>query len=298
MASFPNIADLANASETRVLLLWQGLGYYSRARNLHTTAKIVHNEYQDKFPTTYAELLKLKGIGPYTAAAIASICFDEQTPVVDGNVYRFASRYFGIETDIATSGARKIFTEILATHIPAESPGNFNQALMEHGSMVCAPSPVCEKCDFISSCYAYSKKLQKSLPIKSKKLKVRKRYFNYLVISHDEKMYLKVRKANDVWHGLYDFYLIEGKHTEEEVLTMASAALKSTHFLISEISGEVLHVLSHQRIIARFYTLSVSKALSSSVMQNLRIDKFSTEEILNLPKPKLIVNYLEARGIK
>jgi len=295
MEAFPKVADLANASESEVLRLWQGLGYYSRARNLHTSAKIIHEKFNDVFPNTYSHILQLKGIGPYTAAAIASICFDEKTPVVDGNVFRFAARYFGIEIDIASSSARKSFEEILLNYIPAEFPGEFNQAMMEFGAKLCAPSPDCEHCPFSLTCYANGKKLQKSLPIKTKKVKVKDRFLHYLVITHENKLYMNLREGKDVWKGLYDFYLIEGNLTEEEVLAEANRILPP--FVIEDITPKMKHILSHQRLNATFYEISIKKPLSDSVIQKKEINAFSKEEILNLPKPKLIVNYLSQRGI-
>ena len=162
---FPNIFDLANADETRVLNLWQGLGYYSRARNLHFTAKFIANELNGIFPDTYQDLIKLKGVGDYTASAIASICYNKPTPVVDGNVYRFLSRYFGIETPINSSKAKKEFKDLAQELIDVRNPAEFNQAIMEFGARQCKPqNPDCEKCPFNSSCVALQKNLIKKLP--------------------------------------------------------------------------------------------------------------------------------------
>ncbi|MEO9872442.1 A/G-specific adenine glycosylase [Ekhidna sp.] len=292
--SFPTIHDLASAPEEKVLRLWQGLGYYSRARNLHSTAKHV-SENLNSFPSTYSEIIKLKGVGPYTAAAIASICFDEPRPVVDGNVYRFASRYFGIEEDISKSGTRKIFEKKLETEILEKDPGSFNQAMMEFGATVCAPKPKCDDCLFQVDCLAKTKGIEKSLPIKTGKTKVRDRFFNYLVFKFGENYMLKERIEKDVWSGLFDFYLIEGALNEEEVLEQARQKLQLSDFVLNEISEPMIHVLSHQKITAHFYEIKVDNIETISQKGNLK--SYSVEEILNLPKPKLIVNYLQRVGI-
>ncbi|MEM9895457.1 MAG: A/G-specific adenine glycosylase [Bacteroidota bacterium] len=298
--TFPTVVDLANAEEQTILRLWQGLGYYSRARNLHTTAIMVRDQYHGKFPSTYSELLKLKGIGPYTAAAIASICFDEPQPVVDGNVYRFISRYAGIYEDIANPKTRKIFEAYLAPKIKRTKPGEFNQALMEYGATMCTPSsPACIVCGFQVDCHAQALGHQSQLPVKLKKTKVRERPITYLVFKQRENWFAKQRQDKDIWQGLYDFATIEGPIETEDVLKKVSSWLGTQHFIISEISEPFTHLLSHQRIKATFYLIEVT---DSSVHVNLpgnnQIKAYSTEELLNLPKPKLIVNYLERLGYK
>lgn len=297
MEAFPTITDLANAEEETVLRLWQGLGYYSRARNLHATAIYVSKELNGQFPSSYSEIIKLKGVGPYTAAAIASICFNEAQPVVDGNVFRFASRYFGIESDISKSGSRKVFENVLTHEIPASCPGTFNQAMMEFGATICSPSPKCDSCGFSTDCYAYASGLQKRLPVKTGKTKVSIRHFSYIVLKFEDSLFMRQRKEKDVWQGLYDFFLIEGDFGEENVLLTASHELGLNNPLIDDISETFIHLLSHQKIHARFYLLSISEEDSKIVVQKTGLNSFSTKEMLNLPKPKLIVNYLEQVGI-
>ncbi len=298
METFPTIMELANAPEEQVLRLWQGLGYYSRARNLHKTAKYIAEELNGVFPSTYSDILKLKGVGPYTAAAIASICFDEAEPVVDGNVFRFASRYFGIKEDISKTRSRNVFVEILKNEMRTNHPGSFNQAMMEYGATTCSPSPDCDHCDFSPGCFAFKTGLQKSLPIKSVKTKVRNRFINYIVLRNGQKFFLKQRDVNDVWGGLFDFYLMEGEQAEETVLNAAGKNLQLTDPVVEEISEPFLHILSHQKIHARFYLVDISDKDALSISQNTSLTSFSVEEILNLPKPKLIVNYLDRIGIK
>ncbi len=296
--NFPTIIDLANASEEHVLRLWQGLGYYSRARNLHATAKYVSNELGGVFPNTYSEILKLKGVGPYTAAAIASICFNEPEPVVDGNVFRFASRYFGIKNDISKASSRNVFVEVLKEHINRDNPGIFNQAMMEYGATTCSPSPSCDECEFSINCFAFKEGLQRELPIKSAKTKVRQRHLHYLVLRSGDQLLLNQRSTDDVWGGLYDFYLIEGNYDEEEILHQTKVQLKLHNPIIEEITEPIKHILSHQKLIAKFYSLTISDNDAYTLSQKTTLKSFSVKEILNLPKPKLIVNYLHRIGIK
>lgn len=297
MESFPTIQDLAKAPEEKVLRLWQGLGYYSRARNLHATAKHIAFELNGSFPSTYSEILKLKGVGPYTAAAIASICFDEPTPVVDGNVFRFASRYFGIKDDISKGPTRKIFESILKDEISLKHPGAFNQAMMEFGATVCSPSPGCSDCLFQLDCYAYNKKEQKILPVKTGKTKVRDRHFNYVVFKSGDSFLMKERIEKDVWSGLFDFFLVEDQMDEETVLVGLRDRLGVSRLSLVHVSEPMIHILSHQKIHARFFEIEIDFDDCEKVIQNSSLKSFSIEEVLNLPKPKLIVNYLQRIGI-
>ncbi|HEY4629161.1 MAG TPA: A/G-specific adenine glycosylase, partial [Flavobacterium sp.] len=202
--AFPTVFDLAAANEEEVLKLWQGLGYYSRARNLHKTAQYIASDLAGIFPDNYSDLLKLKGVGEYTAAAIASFSYNEAVPVVDGNVFRVLSRYFDIETDIAQASAKKEFAALAFELMPKDNPATFNQAIMEFGALQCVPkSPNCGICVFNESCAALQKKKIDQLPIKSKKVKVRNRYFNYLVVA-DENDNTIIQKRTDkgIWHNL------------------------------------------------------------------------------------------------
>lgn len=290
MYTFPTVKDLAEAEEEQVLRLWQGLGYYSRARNLHATAKYIYEDLKGFFPNTYKEIIKLKGIGPYTAAAISSFCFNEPVPVVDGNVFRFAGRYFGIEEDIAQAKTRKSFEEILKKHIDQNQPDIFNQAIMEYGGSVCAPKADCPNCTFNMSCYAYLNEKVSVLPIKIKKLKVTNKYFHYLVITDGEMLLMKKRTEDGIWKNLFDFWMIDGKMGEESVLLNANE--QGISGLVKEISRPVKHLLSHQRIEAKFYKIQVSSSDLKEIAEKTELQAFTFEEIVNLPKPKLIVNYL------
>ena len=295
--AFPTVFDLAKAKESTVLRLWQGLGYYSRARNLHSCAKTVVNEYNGTFPTTYKGLLELKGVGKYTAAAISSICFEEARAVVDGNVYRVLSRIYGIEDDISSTSGAKTFEKLANELIDHKRPSDYNQAIMEFGALQCVPkSPNCSICPLSMDCYAFKNNEQHLLPVKLKKVKVKKRYFNYFVIKSKDKIYLNLRGPKDVWQGLYDFGLIESNSSIsiEEIMDSLPKKFLS-EITIEEESKIFKHVLTHQRIFAIFYTLTIAnEAVISNVELFKALKPFNVTEIKELPKPILINKFLEA----
>ncbi|MCZ8196222.1 MAG: A/G-specific adenine glycosylase [Flavobacterium sp.] len=288
---FPTVFDLANASEEEVLKLWQGLGYYSRARNLHATAKIIANDYAGNFPNNFKELLKLKGVGDYTAAAIASFSFNEVIPVVDGNVYRVLARYFDIETNIALPKAKKEFFELASELISKENPALFNQAIMEFGALQCVPqNPDCSKCVLNSSCLALQKKKVSQLPVKIKTLKITHRYLNYIIVEdEDQKTIISKRDKKGIWHNLYEFPLIE---TDNEVdIKFISKKVNEILFKenkiisISEINeNEVLHKLSHQTLHIKFWKVLVDGKIANSI---------SLDELIKFPFPIVIYNFIE-----
>jgi A/G-specific adenine glycosylase len=292
---FPNVQDLAQADEREVLRLWQGLGYYARARNMHKTAKIVHEQYQGMFPETYTGLLTLKGIGPYTAAAIASFAFQEQVAVLDGNVFRVLSRLFGIDTDITSHEGKKQFTKLANELIPAQNPDLFNQGMMEFGALLCTPvSPQCMFCPFNNECVANLTGRQEILPVKAKKINSKERYFHYLILKSDDKLAMKERSMKDIWSGLYDFYLLE----EKEFYTLETLLLK--HDLtelfeeanLEKESVTYTHILTHQKVYAKFWHVAISADKSSEIASRLGISFYSLNEIQDLPKPVLINKYL------
>ena len=287
--TFPTVFDLAKADESTVLKMWQGLGYYSRARNLHFSAKQISKELNGIFPSTYAEIIKLKGVGDYTASAISSICFNEPSAVVDGNVYRTLSRYFGIHTAINSTSGIKEFKLLAQTLIDASQPGTYNQALMDFGALHCKPqNPLCETCPFCNSCVAFEKKLTKELPVKEKKIKVRKRYFNFLVIKTDNhKTILTERKGKGIWQGLYQFPLIENTETIREKEIIASKEFNDLFPAETTISlfnkKEIVHKLSHQHLYTQFWIVE------TKTLKNANI---SWENIQDFPVPVLIANFL------
>ena len=298
--AFPTVFDLAAANEEQVLKLWQGLGYYSRARNLHKTAQFVANELSGKFPDNYTELLKLKGVGEYTAAAIASFSYNEPVPVVDGNVFRVLSRYFDVETDIASASAKKEFAALAFELMPKDQPALFNQAIMEFGALQCVPkSPNCSVCVFNDSCAALQKKKVDQLPVKSKKLKVRNRYFNYLVVEDEiENTIIQKRTSKGIWHNLYEFPLIESEKVEN--FEYIAQHLQSNSFKennpsvyelvaqmesLSEINPEsIVHKLSHQHLHIKFWKVKVKGVVENGV---------DATTLKTFPFPIVIHNFIE-----
>ncbi|MTI39568.1 A/G-specific adenine glycosylase [Fulvivirga lutimaris] len=292
---YPTVHDLANADERDVLRVWQGLGYYSRARNLHKSAKIISENHDGNFPNTFKDLLKLPGIGNYTAAAIASIAFSEKVAVVDGNVYRVLSRVFGIDDDISSGKGQKVFQEKANELISEKHPDEFNQAIMEFGALQCVPkSPDCSLCPFSENCFAQKNGMQPQLPVKIKKVKVRKRYFNYIAFEIDGKLALKERRISDIWRGLYDFHLIETEQAlnwEELLGADVIGLIKEDIYSVDE-STEYKHILTHQRIFARFYTIKLKKGADIGILKDCGLAFYTLDEVLDLPKPVLVSTYL------
>lgn len=264
--AFPTVQDLAKAPSAKVMKLWQGLGYYSRARNLHEAAKMVVKDFGGKFPDNYNDLLKLKGVGEYSASAISSICFGEEKAVVDGNVYRVLARIFGVKDAIDSTKGKKVFRELADELMYRKDPANYNQAIMEFGAKQCVPkNPDCGNCVFVLSCVARKKKLIDKLPLKEKKTKVRERHFNYLIIEQGGKYFIKQRLEKDIWNGLFDFPLIETERKTDIRKLSAGTEWKKifagSKVEVTKISDEVKHVLSHQLLFIRFIHVSVNGKL-------------------------------------
>lgn len=299
ITQFPTLKSLAEAPQQKILRIWQGLGYYSRARNLHTCARQVVKEFDGKFPQEYDQLLKLKGIGPYTAAAIASIAFDKQAAVVDGNVYRVLSRVFGIQTDISSTEGKAVFSELANRLIDKNDPGAYNQAIMEFGALFCTPkNPDCGACIFRKGCVANLKGLQGSLPYKARKTKVRNRYFNYVVIRAGKKIAMRKRNGKDIWSGLYDFYLSETNRPQRKETVLDAdvflQALKPYQEVVA--SRTYKHVLSHQVLKAQFVLLTINKPNEEHFkLEGLRF--YSSRQIQALPKPVLVSRFLAENDI-
>ncbi|MGZ5242850.1 MAG: A/G-specific adenine glycosylase [Bacteroidia bacterium] len=252
---YPAIQQLAAAPEQEVLKLWQGLGYYSRARNLHTTAKIISEKFSGTFPNTYKDLISLKGIGDYTAAAILSIAYNQPYAVLDGNVYRVLSRLFLIETPINAKQAKAIFQQQAQELLDEEQPGNFNEAMMEFGATICVPkNPLCHICPVQAYCEAFALGKVNELPKKLPSKKARNRYLNYLVIRKDGGIYLKERKAGDIWQGLYDFPLVETE-TDDMLLETDLAGLHIYNLQKMLPVYKTKHQLTHQTLHITFYEL-------------------------------------------
>ena len=266
---FPDVHSLSVADEQEVLKYWQGLGYYSRARNLHATARYIEENFGGKFPEDYETILSLKGIGEYTAAAIASMAFGAPYPVVDGNVFRFLSRLFAIEEPVDTGKGKKRFTELAGLILPHAQAGLFNQAIMEFGALQCIPvSPDCSVCPFEVRCAACASGKISDFPIKRNKTKIKTMYLYYFHIRSGNRIYLKKRKEKGIWQNLYEFPLIESETPLEWEELIATDDFK-TLFLLAEPANFRLvlknqkHVLTHRILYASFYEVSVEKAPQS-----------------------------------
>ena len=299
LEAYPALQNLAEAPLQEVLRLWQGLGYYSRARNLHRCARTIVNDFGGQFPKEYGQLLTLPGIGDYTASAIASFAFGQREPVVDGNVFRVISRVFGIESDIAKPATRRQFKELGRQLISEEHPDKFNQAIMEFGALQCTPrQPACHLCPFHASCYAYQNKIVHQLPRKSKRTTTRSRYFNYYLVRYQDRILMKERTTKDIWQGLFDFLLLEsGQHQSplNGLETCMPDASLMHETAVMEPSDTYRHKLTHQDIYARFTEVKLQNAAQlKSWMEAFELEEFHLQEIAQLPKPILIDKYLKA----
>lgn len=295
---FPDIASLASAPETEVLKLWQGLGYYTRARNLHIASKTIMEKYGGGFPSGYNHIIALKGIGEYTAAAIASIAFNLPYPAIDGNVARFLSRYFEIGLAADSKGAKTTIKNIAKEILDIENPGNHNQALMELGATVCTPvQPLCSQCPVGGTCLAFNHHTVGLLPGKRKPIKQKRRYFFFFLIEENGSVYLRQRQSDDIWRNLFELPLIETeKNTAiEEVLFSANLKtfLNGSDIRILSTDGPVTHILTHQKITAHFIHLQkISK--NQLPPSFLRVNK---KDIHKFAIPRLIEAYLVKSGI-
>lgn len=272
--TFPTVEALAGASQDEVLRLWQGLGYYSRGRNLHHTAQIITEAHKGIFPNSYTELLKLKGIGSYTAAAIASFAFGEAVAVLDGNVFRVLARLFGVDTDITSGAGKRIFSDLAAKILCPEQSAMHNYAMMEFGSQLCKPHhPDCVNCPLQEVCVANQKGRQRELPFKAKKIKLKDKFFHYLVVQKDGLYAFNKRDDSNIWAGLYEFPLIE---------TLSHHAPLPSCELLAEPKK---HLLTHQKLWIHFWQVAELPSASSST------GWFSAQQIETLPKPKPITEF-------
>ena len=299
VSSFPTVQDLAAASQEEVLKLWQGLGYYSRGRNLHATAQYIANELDGMFPASYKELLKLKGVGDYTASAIASISFNEATAVVDGNVYRVLSRIFGIETPINSTSGQKEFKALAQELLDPKQPATFNQAIMEFGAIQCKPkSPSCLECIFQERCVAFRTNTIVKLPVKINKVKIKKRYLNYLVfLSEDNQTILNQRTGKGIWQGLYEFPVVELDKEEAHTMGYAKDSFRESVLVKEKLApyellsleqynqSPIVHKLSHQHLYTTFWIVRVT---------DLGKNAMPLPDIKTLPVPILISRFIDS----
>lgn len=289
---YPTIATLADAPEQEVLRLWQGLGYYTRARNLHKCARVIYHTYGGTFPTTAKALEALPGVGHYTAAAIASFAFGEAVAVVDGNVFRILSRIFGVDVPIDSPAGKVTFTTLASELLSRTDPALHNQAVMEFGALLCTPkNPRCEVCPFMLSCVAYNKGLIGVLPVKAAAKKLRMRYFFYVVVEKSDALLMRRRTEKDIWHGLFDFVLIETKRPvrPEKLIKSEEYSRWFSQARAIRISKRYRHVLTHQKIHCRFIHV---QAPESFVVQEPALAFYHRPQIADLPKPVLISRFL------
>lgn len=287
--TFPNIRQLALAPDEEVFKLWEGLGYYSRCRNLIATARFIARELGGHFPSTYDSIIALKGIGPYTAAAISSFAYNLPHAVVDGNVFRVLSRIFGISTPIDSTAGKKEFTFLADQLLDKKQPGLYNQAIMDFGAVICKPAPACDLCPFQKDCYALRHEMISELPVKEKKIVIRKRHFYYFVIEHDGQKAIQQRTAKDIWQQLYEFPLLE---TGEElktafVLSLAEKAtlLKKGFYELKNVSQPHHQQLSHQFITAVFINIKLKTRSASpgnwAWIAPRQMDRFTFPRLIN-----------------
>jgi A/G-specific adenine glycosylase len=289
--TYPTVFDLAAANEEEVLKLWQGLGYYSRARNLHQTSKYIVDELDGEFPKSYDGLIRLKGVGPYTAAAIASFCYEEAKAVVDGNVYRVLARIFGIHTPINSSLGIKEFQQLANELLDRKKPATHNQAMMEFGSQQCKPkAALCEECFFNKKCFAYQKNEVAEFPVKEKKLKIKKRTLHYyVIIDAQRRTILQKRTQKGIWQNLYDFPLIEQDEQPSNKDIKKLLAQNDIYGLAKQwVWNEeaVMHKLSHRELKVYFTLLEVEDDLSEHK------DVVRWSELPSFAVPVLIANFI------
>lgn len=295
--NYPYVGDFAAADEREVLNLWQGLGYYSRARNMIKCAQTIMEEHRGVFPGSARELIKLSGIGKYTAAAIASFCYRERIPVIDGNVYRVISRVFGMEQDISETTAYDVFARKSHSLMSDEHPDLYNQAIMEFGALQCIPrNPDCESCIFKGMCVAYVENTQSYLPVKSKKVKKRNRYFNYIVVKYKSQLLLNHRTEKDIWTGLYDFLNFEsGTRNGSDNSKNLEWDWMSKYGKLVRFPNKFKHVLTHQLIHTEFFLLETGhKKAFNTIKDKFDLISVSIDELDNYPNPILIDKFLKS----
>lgn len=296
---FPSVESLAKANQDAVLKVWQGLGYYSRARNMHFAAKQVMDSFNGIFPDQYNDLLKLKGIGEYTAAAVASISADEPVAVVDGNVDRVLSRLFLVQLEVNTAKGKKQIKELANSILDRQKPGNHNQAIMELGALICSPkNPACNTCPVEKYCVAKEKGKPLELPLKRRNIKQRKRFFNYFFVHAKQNVYLKKRPPGDIWDGLYELVLIESSTEVEakEALKLFNVRfdLKGDEYIISRAEQKYKHVLSHQIIYGTFYALEFQNGIIHKLDGH---EKIAFADASTLPIARITDRYFKSIGL-
>ena len=288
--TFPTVVDLANAPEDKVMRLWQGLGYYSRARNLHAASKAIKINHKGKFPNTYDSIKELKGVGDYTAAAVSSFAFGLPHAVVDGNVYRVLSRLFDIDTPINSSQGKKEFQLVADELLNKKQPALHNSAMMEFGALWCKPqNPKCEDCPLQAQCLAFQNNTITIRPVKENKIKIKNRYLHYFIFNYKNCVYIQKRTEKDIWQNLYEFYLIETSEPTEADVVFKNKELKklAPSFEVKSVFVAKKHVLSHQHLYATFYELNIKAPINSK-----SLIKIKRSDLNDFGLPQLITKYL------
>ncbi|MEO8584341.1 MAG: A/G-specific adenine glycosylase [Flavitalea sp.] len=290
ISAFPTVHDLANANEATVFKLWEGLGYYSRCKNLIHSAKIISSELKGIFPRNYEEILKLKGVGPYTASAIASFAYDECKAVVDGNVQRVLARYFGISTPIDSTEGKFLFRSLAQSLINKSAPGIYNQAIMDFGATICKPkNPLCEKCIEADDCEAFQHGFVNTLPVKEKKLKKRTRWLYYFIVETVKGIYIRKREKKDIWQNLHEFILVESENAGDNAAQEYLVVLfNNCKYELIETSKIYTQQLTHQQIKGQFFLIRIKEELNMPGAYTL----VSKDAMAGLAFPKFINNFL------
>lgn len=290
---FPTIHDLASCSDSRIFKMWEGLGYYNRCKNLIETARFISKKRKGLFPDKFEDIKALKGVGTYTAAAIASFAYNLPYAVVDGNVFRVISRIFGIKKAIDSAEGKKYFAKLAFDLLDKNKAGIYNQALMDFGAVVCKPAnPRCDSCVFIKYCKAYQHDIISSLPVKEKRKKIKKRWFYYIVLEYRGRIYIKKRMNNDIWKNLYEFVLIETEKSTDVDLVLKgghkTGVFSDFFYSVQSISDVQEQLLSHQKISGQFIQVKISKKIN--VPGFILVSK---SQLYNYAFPKLIKSYLD-----
>lgn len=291
--TYPTAKDMAAAKDEDVFRIWQGLGYYNRCKNMLATARYIANELGGKFPDTYEHIISLKGVGPYTAAAIASFAFGLPHAVVDGNVFRVLSRYFGIETPFDTTEGKRIFAELAQQLLAADNSEGYNQAIMDLGATVCTPrNPLCNKCPLQKNCVAYKQNLTTLLPVRSKKITVATRYFHYLILKHDNELWVHKRTGRDIWENLHQPYLIETEAALDKKDLLQQEVFKKLNLQYNHIeyAGHGTQRLTHRIIQSRFFVIEVAEKPTALPEEGLWA---MPEELSALAFPKTVLSFLK-----
>lgn len=295
--AFPDVQSLAATPEKKVYKLWEGLGYYSRCKNLIASARFIHNELAGEFPKKYEEILALKGIGTYTASAIASFAYNQPFAVLDANVFRVLSRFFGEEVPINTNEGKKFYGALAQSLLDKKQPGNYNQALMDFGAVICKPvAPLCSQCLFQNKCLAFLSKKVSVLPINTKNIRQKERFFTYLLVEYKKQFYVHQRTGKDIWQNLYEFILIETTTLFDPKSLVVNEKIRNilnqADFTIKSVSPKKSQKLTHQIISCQFVYIEIKKPF-----RNKEYFQVNEKQLKSLPFPKLIASYLADKNV-